>query len=143
MVRNSYLNALQGWVSGPVQQQTAIAYARTPEGPRRIKIVVRTPDNSRIGLEATLEIDIEGNLLVSNVTTVRATANSIDLPLQASDMRGQSYSVFASSVFNDFRRMFSNWSVDNSSRCSSQQRIVCPPEPGAPCISHIYCAPRP
>lgn len=84
-------------------------------------------------------MEIGGDVIVTDVKTVRATANNIDLPLQASDLRGQSYTAFNASVYSDFRRLFSNWSVDSGRQCSTRQRIVCPVDPSKPCTSYVTC----
>jgi len=140
-VRNAFRNSVQGWIRGPLERAISEALTRTPQGPRVIRVVVRTPDGSTIEIEATLQVDIQGNLILTDLRTVRAHANGIDLPLQASDLRGQTFTSTGAAMFADFRRMFGNWSMDSSSRCSTRQRIVCPPEPGAPCISYITCEP--
>ncbi|MBS3959756.1 MAG: hypothetical protein KGZ52_10190 [Xanthomonadaceae bacterium] len=142
-VRNSFQNSAQGWVRGPLQQALTLALTRTPQGPRVVRVVVRTPDGSTIDIDATIGIDIQGNLILTEVRTVRAHANGIDLPLRASDLRGRTFTSTGAAMFADFRRMFSNWSVDSGSKCSTRQRIVCPPDPGAPCISYITCEPPP
>lgn len=140
-VRDAFQNSVQGWVMGPLQQEFTLALTWTPQDPRVIRIVVRTQEGSTIVIDATVGIEITGNLLLTDLRTVRAHANGIDLPLQASDLRGQTFTSTGAAMFADFRRMFGNWSVDSGSTCSTQQRIVCPPEPGAPCTVYVTCEP--
>ena len=139
-VRGSYQNSLQAWARGPLAISLVTGFTRNHDGaPRVVWILVRAPDGSTVELEATIRMDIDGDVIVTDLKTVRATANNIDLPLQASDLRGQSYTAFNASVYSDFRRLFSNWSVDSRRQCSTRQRIVCPVDPSEPCTSYITC----
>lgn len=140
VIRNSYRNSAQGWIQGPLADAIAQALFAAPQAPRVVRITVRAPDGSTIEIVGTLQVDIDGDLIITDLKTVRATANYVDLPLRREDLRGRSYSAFNASTLADFRRIFSNWSVDLRTACSSQQRIVCPDDPAQSCVSEITCS---
>lgn len=141
LVRNSYSNTFRATVVGPWAVQVLTAFTRTVQGPRRITIQVRAPDGSVIEIDATVKVTIDFETIVTDLVVKSVVANGIELPLTAEALRGQTFSTSHSGIYNDFRRLFGNWSIDLRQVCGTRQRIVCPsdPSPTNPCVSHITC----
>ncbi|GIX38121.1 MAG: hypothetical protein KatS3mg127_1360 [Silanimonas sp.] len=141
LVRNSYSNTLRATVVGPWTVQVLTAFTRTVQGPRQIRVHVRAPDGSLIEIEAKVMVTIDFETIVTDLVVKSVIANGIELPLNAEALRGQTFSTSHRGIYNDFRRLFGNWSIDLRQVCGSQQRIVCPPDPSPtnPCVSQITC----